>query len=75
MVTQIPTEITQTEYQQSDTVDWLGETIRSFNETKIVKIGSSGQGQNNSACMQFALGEDGSVWLWGHNNQSSVWWW
>ena len=54
----------------SDTVDWLGETIRSFNETKIVKIGSTGQGQNNSACMQFALGEDGSVWMWGHNNQA-----
>ena len=53
----------------SDTVDWLGENIRSFNETKIVKIGSSGQGQNNSACMQFALGEDSSVWMWGHNNQ------
>jgi len=53
-----------------DTVDWLGENIRSFNQTKIVKIGSSGQGQNSEGNTQFALGEDGSVWIWGRNNQA-----
>ena len=55
-----------------DTVDWLGETIRTFNETKIVKIGTSGQGQNSEGNTQYALGEDGSVWIWGRNNQHNL---
>jgi len=57
----------------TDTTDWLGNTItNTFNQTKMVKVGVSSQQQTggNSAC--FALGEDGSVWVWGYNNQGQL---
>ena len=59
----------------SDTVDWLGDTIRSFNDTKMVKVGTTSQGQNSNGKQIWALGEDGSVWIWGRNNQRSIWFW
>ena len=55
----------------SDTVDWLGDTIRSFNDTKMVKVGTTSQGHNSNGKQIWALGEDGSVWIWGYNNQAS----
>ena len=54
---------------ESDTVDWLGDTIRSFNDTKMVKVGTTSQGHNSNGKQIWALGEDGSVWIWGHNDQ------
>ena len=53
------------------TTGWLGETLpRSFNQTKIVKVDSSGSGLGSSLQLSwYALGSDGSLWAWG-NNQS-----
>ena len=45
----------------SDTVDWLGDTIRSFNDTKNGKVGTTSQGHNSNGKQIWALGEDGSV--------------
>ena len=56
----------------SDTVDWLGDTIRSFNDTKMVKVGTTSQGHNSNGKQIWALGEDGSVWIWGHNDQGQA---
>lgn len=57
----------------SDTTDWLGNAIpKTFNQTKIVKVGSTNQYQTSSTSSCFALGEDGSVWVWGHNNQGQL---
>lgn len=53
----------------TDTTDWNGNTIpNTFNQTKIVKIGITNQMQTSSTSSCFALGEDGSVWVWGYNN-------
>ena len=57
----------------NELTDWQGNTIpKSFNQTKMVKVGSSGQGQNNETNSYFALGEDGSVWVWGYNNNGQL---
>lgn len=51
-------------------VGWLGESLpKSFNQTKIIKVGLSNQGIRSTigttSC--YALGDDGSLWSWGYN--------
>jgi alpha-tubulin suppressor-like RCC1 family protein len=56
------------------TTGWLGETLyRSFNQTKIVKldIPSIGSSSSNSFGV-YALGNDGSVWVWGYNGYGQL---
>ncbi len=57
-----------------DYIDWLGNPIsKSFSDTKIIKIESTSAGGNTSSTSStMALGEDGSVWLWGYNNQGHL---
>lgn len=58
----------------SDTVDWYGNQIsKSFNETKIIKVAVSGNGTYNQGAVScFALGDDGTVWSWGHNDVAQL---
>lgn len=53
----------------NDTTDWQGNNItKTFNQTKIVKIGLSDMHSGNGTSTMWALGDDGSVWVWGYNN-------
>lgn len=51
------------------TTDYLGNTIRPFSTTKIVKCGLTSQGWEPGKGLQsaWALGDDGTVWSWGYN--------
>lgn len=51
------------------TEDYLGNTIRPFSTTKIVKCGLTSQGwqEGYGAQSAWALGDDGTVWAWGYN--------
>jgi alpha-tubulin suppressor-like RCC1 family protein len=50
------------------TTDWLGNTVRSFNNTRIIKACTTSQGHwNQGATSCYALGDDGTVWSWGYN--------
>jgi len=53
----------------NDLTDWWGNTIpKSFSQTKIIKAAQSSQGHyETDANSCFALGDDGSVWVWGYN--------
>lgn len=57
----------------TDRLDWLGNPIqKTFNETKIVKVTISGRGTRNGSNSCGAIGEDGSVWVWGYNGNQSL---
>lgn len=46
-----------------------------FNETKIIKLSLSGGDYYNYSYTHFlALGDDGSVWSWGHNGAGQLGW-
>jgi alpha-tubulin suppressor-like RCC1 family protein len=51
------------------TTGWLGETLpRTFNQTKIVKLDIPNVGTSSSSTTTcYALGSDGSMWVWGYN--------
>jgi alpha-tubulin suppressor-like RCC1 family protein len=54
------------------TTDYLGNAIKSFSTTKMVKVGLTSQGwQQGSSTYElqssWSLGEDGTVWCWGYN--------
>ena len=53
----------------ADLTDWWGNAIpKSFNQTKIIKAAQSSQGHwETDANSCYALGDDGSVWVWGYN--------
>ncbi len=54
--------------------DWRGNIIpRNFDETKIVKVTMSGVGfWNNGYNSCYALGDDGTVWVWGRNDRGQL---
>ncbi len=57
----------------NDTTDWQGNNItKTFNQTKIVKIGLSDMHSGNGSSTMWALGDDGSVWVWGYNNNGQA---
>ena len=57
----------------NDTTDWQGNNItKTFNQTKIVKIGMSDMHKNNGTSSMWALGDDGSIWVWGYNNNGQL---
>ena len=57
----------------NDTQDWQGNTIgKTFNQTKMVKVGMSDAGHDSGTSSCFALGDDGSVWVWGYNNNGQL---
>ena len=57
----------------TDTTDWVGNNIaNTFNQTQIVKVGVSSMQQSGTNTNCFALGADGSVWVWGYNNQGQL---
>lgn len=58
----------------ASTTGYLGETLpRSFNQTKIIKIDIPNTGQSSSStCSVYALGNDGSLWVWGYNGYGQL---
>ena len=58
----------------NSTTGWLGETLpRSFNQTKIIKVDMSNVGQQSSGTnSSYALGADGSLWVWGFNSSGQL---
>ena len=53
----------------NDTTDWQGNAItKTLTKTKIVKIGLSDMHSGNGTSTMWALGDDGSIWVWGYNN-------
>ena len=53
--------------------DWQGNTIgKTFNQTKMVKVGMSDAGHDAGTSSCFSLGDDGSVWVWGYNNNGQL---
>ena len=63
-----------TRVTNQQTTGWLGETLpRSFNQTKIIKADMPNVGSNVSADVScYALGADGSFWVWGRNNEGQL---
>jgi alpha-tubulin suppressor-like RCC1 family protein len=55
-----------------DETDWNGNPCKTFNQTKIVKVGGTSMGGGGGGHSMFGIGEDGSVWMWGHNNQGQL---
>ena len=45
---------------------------KTFN--KIVKIGLSDMHSGNGTSTMWALGDDGSLWVWGYNNNGQTVW-
>ena len=57
----------------NDSTDWQGNNItKTFNQTKIVKIGLSDMHSGNGTSTMWALGDDGSLWVWGYNNNGQA---
>jgi len=56
----------------NDTTDWLGNPIKTFNQTKIVKVTNTGSHTDSGSTSTGAIGEDGSVWMWGYNNEGQL---
>lgn len=58
----------------ASTVGYLGETLpRSFIQTKIVKLDCPCVGSSSSSTTSvYALGNDGSVWVWGNNSYGQL---
>ena len=58
----------------ASTVGYLGETLpRNFNQTKIVKLDVPCVGSSSSSTTTcYALGSDGSVWVWGNNSYGQL---
>ena len=57
----------------TDTQDWQGNTIgKTYNQTRMVKVGFSDEAHDNGSASCWSLGSDGSVWVWGYNNEGQL---